>query len=392
MLPETFDGRRLRRAWWTTPLIMTVIVFACVATLSVVIANGSAGRYQEPDVESALLIAAAIAAFLGLCGMAMGSGYHRSAKMALTVGLGVNELPGSHPMTQRVHGLAAKLNLPPPSVALMRQANAYAIGSSPNDAAVVLGMPLVKHLSPDELDAVIGHELGHIVSGDMRRMQFAEGYQQMFVSMFSTFVDALVKGVAKTRSGAQLGQALGDLGRVTLFAVSEMAVKRTSRSREYFADAVGAVLTSPQAMQGALEKIHNLPRAAHRVEKRYQSLMFCGLGGGSVFGTHPTLAQRLVALDNGHHIDAVMRRADAGSRKREQDVADAPASPAFGGSQPGRYERPAAMRSAAPEPEELPFEPRDEMTAGLIDSLYHRLYLVSFGSFLTGFVGGMFVS
>lgn len=379
---------------------MTLIVFACVGTLSIFFAQENAGRYQEPDYGQALLIAAAIAVFFGLCGMAMGSGYDRSAKLALTVGLGVNELAASHPMTQRVHALAAKLNLPPPSVALMHQANAYAIGSSPEDAAVVLGVPLVKHLTADELDAVIGHELGHIVSGDMRRMQFAEGYQQMFVSMFVIFVNALVQAIAKTRSGAKLGYTLGDLGRVTLFAVSELAVKRTSRSREYVADAIGAVLTSPEAMQGALNKIHNLPSGRHDVVRRYQSLMFCGLGGGaSVFGTHPTLNQRIAALDKGRHIEAIFRQASGAPARPEPEPepsqswrAPPPPRPDWTRQPDVSIASPRAPLQASSSFGAGGFEADPELEPrSVIDVLYERLFLVSCASFITGVLGGLVI-
>lgn len=378
---------------------MTLIVFAFAAFISVWAENDSA-RYRQPDNQTALMIAAAIAGFFGLCGMAMGSGYHRSARQALTLGLGVSELPLNHPLTKRVHDLAAKLDLPPPSVAMMRTANAYAIGSSPEDAAVVLGIPLIKHLSPEELDAVIGHELGHIVSGDMRRMQFAEGYQQMFVSVFTTIANAIVQAVAKTRTGAQLGYAIGNFGRHTVFLVSELAVKQTSRKREYVADAIGAVLTSPAAMQGALHKIHNLPRGADLVEKRYQSLMFCGFGGGgSLFGTHPSLGQRLSALESGRQIEAIMRRA-AGAppptaltqhapqprASIRQAATQDPAAAFAGYGDPRRDQAPAFTPDTRDAPN-LRYDDPDP--PGVVDVLYDRLLLITIASFITGIVGGM---
>ena len=92
---------------------------------------------------------------------------------------GVSYLAADHPLSQRVAALAKKVGLPAPSVGVVNVINAFAMGSSSSDAAVVLGLPLIQSFSDEELDAVIGHELGHIVSNDMLRMQFAEGFQSM---------------------------------------------------------------------------------------------------------------------------------------------------------------------------------------------------------------------
>jgi Zn-dependent protease with chaperone function len=316
MLPASFQSQRLHRPWWTTAITMVLcplLVLYTVVWLVVVVTQPIGSVFNVIPIFFAIVAELGpgplmVTSFIGLCGLGWGSRYVTSATNTLTHALGVTELPATHALTKRVHRLADQLQLPKPKVAMMTEANAYAIGKSPTDAAVVIGLPLIQSLSSEELDAVIGHELGHIVSGDMRRMQMAEGYQTMLGSMFSTFVTILIRAIAKTRSGAMLGQALGQLGRITLFIGSELIVKRLSRSREFVADAIGAALTSPAAMQSALMKIHGVAPTKTKIDRRYASLMFYSGASGSLMATHPTLQRRIQALESGDVLSQVMRK------------------------------------------------------------------------------------
>lgn len=95
---------------------------------------------------------------------------------------GVSLLKESDPLAQRVHILAGNLGLSvKPWVGVMPHNNAYAIGSNPDNALVVIGQPLINGLTEDEVNAIIGHELGHVVNNDMRRMGFARSFQNSLV-------------------------------------------------------------------------------------------------------------------------------------------------------------------------------------------------------------------
>lgn len=318
-IPAAFDGRRLRRRAWTVPfkLAFAPLAVAAAVILSPVAVYWPWAFLSEPFNVAAYAIGSigpipiGIAAVLSLCGLLMGLRFSSSASKVLAQRLGVRELGPESPLTQRVHRIAAALNLPPPKVATMpNTVNAYAIGSSIKDSAVVLGLPLVHGLSSDELDAVIGHELGHIVSGDMANMQMAAGFQSM--------VDGMLDGT--TRVGAEVGRsqsrnsavgalvyAAGQLIRGTVFLVSELLVKRQSRKREYVADAFGALAATPEAMASALRKLQTLSPGPASVPKAYQCLMFWN-DGGSVFSTHPAFDRRITALQDGQHVRAVLAK------------------------------------------------------------------------------------
>lgn len=316
-------GMKLRRPWWIVPLFMTfsTVVMAYLIVGGFRYLSGTGGRWNRAEswaqgIEMAGPWPAYVALALSALGIAWGWRYVQRTKLALTDGFGVKYLQADHLLTQRVHALAARLDLPPPAVGLTAQVNAFACGPSPDKAAVIVGVPLAKHLSREELDAVIGHELGHIVSGDMRQMQLAEGFQSMFGNVFGT-VTALVGSVAASqvrdrttahaiRSGSGI---LNLLGRYIIAFASELMVKGLSRNREYYADAVGAALTSPQAMASALERIHKIAAKPTDVESAYGYLMFRGSSFGRLFSTHPTMERRQAALEKGTYTRLLPRKA-----------------------------------------------------------------------------------
>lgn len=191
---------------------------------------------------------------------------------------GVTLVPETDPLAQRVHVLAGNLGLDvKPWVGVMPHNNAYAIGSDRNNALVVVGQPLLDSLTEDEVNAIIGHELGHVVNNDMRRMGFARSFQNSLVWYL---------GFSRTVQG---------WGRWFLTWLSELFVLGLSRKREYWADAIGAVLTSKEAMISALEKLHREPSLSD-FERENARLMFRGVASGSMLSTHPTLEERRQAL------------------------------------------------------------------------------------------------
>lgn len=292
-------GRMLRRPWWMTPLIMTI---STTVTCYVVVGLARA-RFQFAHIGEGVVNAGPaplyVALLLSLLGFLSGHRFNAAARPAMAAGFRVHYLPNDHAVAQRVHHLAAQLDLPPPAVGVTPAFNAFACGPNVHNAAVVIGIPLGKVLTRDELDAVIGHELGHVVSGDMRQMQFAEGFQRAFGQVFGIFSAVAVNVAAsatRDRSAAMLvhstGQSLHILERYLLALGGELLVKGLSRNREYHADAVGAALTSPEAMSSALEKVQAGPRESLSVEQEFGYLMFKGFSFGRLFSTHPTISAR----------------------------------------------------------------------------------------------------
>ena len=168
---------------------------------------------------------------------------------------------------------AKALAIPTPQVGTIKAFNAFAMGLNHSNASIAIGEPLMDKLTPDEVAAVIGHELGHVVSGDMRRMM-----------LMRTFQNATVwYGVT---------QGVKQIVRWVVCWAAELAILAFSRKREYWADAIGAALAGKSAMIGALKKLEEAP-ALTGDEITHARFMF----RGRALSTHPSTAQRIGALE-----------------------------------------------------------------------------------------------
>lgn len=160
--------------------------------------------------------------------------------------------------------------------------NAFAIGGGPGTSLVAIGSPLKEILTGSEIGAVIGHELGHIALQDSRRKLLALAHQEFLVRF-------LVFGGIRTAA------------RWFFTFVSELMLLGLSRNREFWADAVGAYLTSTEDMIAALQKLSMASAAPTQLEKQYTQLMFRP-DLSRWLSTHPTYEKRIQALSRGTYI------------------------------------------------------------------------------------------
>jgi heat shock protein HtpX len=77
---------------------------------------------------------------------------------------------------------------------------------------------------------------------------------------------------------------------------AELYILAFSRKREYWADAIGAALTSKEAMIGALKKLAEAPPLTD-AENTHARFMVRGRIS-SAFSTHPSFEERIVALQH----------------------------------------------------------------------------------------------
>ena len=215
---------------------------------------------------------------------------------------------GAQPVTQAeapelyaiVANLAQRAGLPMPRIAVIPEdtPNAFATGRDPEHAVVAVTEGILRILSRPQLEAVLGHELGHVKHRDILIGSLAAVLAQaiMFLSRFAGFFGARDE---EGRSNPIAGIAIMILGPLAAFLL-QMAV---SRSREYLADAYSAHLTGrPDMLAAALERLescnqqqpmaHSEPASAHMMIVNPLS------GGGlmSLFSTHPPLAVRVERL------------------------------------------------------------------------------------------------
>lgn len=184
----------------------------------------------------------------------------------------------NHKLYRMTAEMADALGLPLPEVCLYESEDINAWAAGPNEHRAVIGITSTLARCEDRIiQAVIAHELGHIAFRDVQRMELARGFHKaLFMILRHEETQWLVSKVYAP--------------------LSELVLLAVSRKREYWADAFAAAMVGNDTMIEALAVVHAEPEYRTRKAKknRYALLRF---GEGSVFSTHPTLEQRVQALE-----------------------------------------------------------------------------------------------
>jgi heat shock protein HtpX len=192
--------------------------------------------------------------------------YFSSAKIALAASgakvVSAEEAPELHAMVER---LCAMANLPKPQIAVVdtNVPNAFATGRNPKHAAVAVTSGLWQRLEPQEIEAVLAHELSHVANRDVLVMTVASFFAMLaamltrfglYAGMFGGF------GGGGNRSNGNNNQVpvwlIVFLVSVVVYAISWVLIRTISRYREYAADRGSAIITgAPENLMSALQKI-----------------------------------------------------------------------------------------------------------------------------------------
>jgi heat shock protein HtpX len=133
--------------------------------------------------------------------------------------------------------------------------NAFAYSSPIAGRRVAITTELLKTLEDEEVEAVLGHEIGHLKHRDVQVMMFASILPAIFYYIgFSFMLSGMMQG-GRSRNGG--GAALIGIAAITLYWVLSLFVMGLSRLREYYADAhaVKTVDDGARKLTEALSKI-----------------------------------------------------------------------------------------------------------------------------------------
>ena len=214
------------------------------------------------------------------------------------------QAPQFHALIRR---LAQGAGLPMPRLFIIPTdtPNAFATGRNPQHAAVAATQGILRILTPDELEGVMAHELGHVLHRDILISSIAATLAGAIMMLARMAQWAAFFGGGRSSEDDE-GGAGGILGLVALAVVAPLAAMliqmAISRAREYLADAAGAKISrKPQALADALEKLERGATALPMQANPATAHMFIvnPLRGSSVlslFSTHPPVAERVARL------------------------------------------------------------------------------------------------
>ncbi|MFN5062109.1 MAG: M48 family metalloprotease [Pseudomonadota bacterium] len=160
---------------------------------------------------------------------------------------------------------------------------AFTYGHYPSNARVVLSRGIFELLTPDEVDAVVAHEMGHVCHWDMVVMTIAQ-----LVPLLAYYIYRMASEGSDRKSKENSAAMVIAGGAYIVYIVSQLVVLWFSRTREYYADRfAGKWSASPNVLASALVKIgYGLASGgAHPAAKPPDSPRASHLGGSSGFAT-----------------------------------------------------------------------------------------------------------
>jgi len=205
-------------------------------------------------------------------------------------------------LVSTVKRLAEKAGVGMPEVGIYEgEPNAFATGAFRDSSLVAVSSGLLQSMSHEEVEAVLGHEIGHVANGDMVTLTLIQGVVNTFVVFLSRVVGYVVdKAVFKTERGVGMGYYITVMVSQIVFGIlASLIVAWFSRQREFRADAASAgLLGSPRPMVSALRRLGGLEPGTLP-----QSLQAFGIAEGeskfmSLFASHPPIEARISALEN----------------------------------------------------------------------------------------------
>lgn len=266
-----------------------VVLWAVVLGLGYLVASGTGNVWW-------------IAIFCGVGLISTFWTYWNSATIALrqmrAIQVTRDQAPGLYAIVEE---LSNQMDMPMPTIWIAPTAtpNAFATGRNPSNAAVCCTEGILRLLSERELRAVLGHELMHVYNRDILSASVAAALGGMVSSLAQL---AYLSG-ARNRNGNALVGLIAMIAAPIAAALIQMGI---SRSREYSADADGALLTGdPAGLASALRRIESgvaaAPMQATPENENASALMianpFRGGGMKNLFSTHPPMDDRIARLE-----------------------------------------------------------------------------------------------
>jgi heat shock protein HtpX len=149
--------------------------------------------------------------------------------------------------------------------------NAFAYGSPIAGNRVAVTDGILKTLDSGEVEAVIGHELGHLKHRDVQTMMFVSLLPALFSYIGYSFMLSNMYG---NRRNEGSGAALAGIGFMAFSWILNMFILYLSRLREYYADRHSALMVEngSQKLSTGLAKIVQATKNMRQNKKQKQNL------------------------------------------------------------------------------------------------------------------------
>ncbi len=204
--------------------------------------------------------------------------------------------------TVRRQAQSAGIKMPEVGIYDAPEINAFATGPSRNNSLVAVSTGLLRAMSRNEAEAVLGHEISHVANGDMVTMTLIQGVLNTFVIFLARVVgraiDAMVSGNRDNDGPSFFYYIIVFVLDMVFGMLAQVIAMRFSRWREFRADAGGAQLAGKEKMIGALQRLAQ----TYGQSTLPSAIQAFGISGGIAHGlrgllmSHPPLEERIQRL------------------------------------------------------------------------------------------------
>jgi heat shock protein HtpX len=192
-------------------------------------------------------------------------------------------------LIHHAHEISEKLKIKLPEIGVFksREISAFATGAG-NLSLIALSTGLLERLSPNQIRAVLAHEISHVANGDMYEIAAVQGIISGFVLICArvfcgTF---LIPTISLSRI----------LVEIFIGLVGYAIVCKMYRSSEHLADAGAAKVVGAKSMIEVIE----ITQGERIISDGLSSLAVSPKNGsaffGKIFSTHPSVASRISHL------------------------------------------------------------------------------------------------
>lgn len=314
-----------RKAKTKTVIYVTIFIFltliaSALAEIAMRIFAGD--NYGNPDIPFVglgfLAVTFGVASFNYMNYLQAGGSYVAESVGAEQVNPYTRN-PKEKQLMNIVEEIAIATSLPVPPVYILEadEINAFAAGTSPDNAAITVTRGCLNLLNRDELQGVLAHEFGHIYHRDMTiGMRVAAMIMGFFIVTYIglRLLENSAYSSRRDDEDRRGGNPIAILAIIFLVAGSitwffgSILQAMVSRQREYLADASSVQYTrNPQGIANALRKIEasqisDMPRSgkpfAHLYFNEHSSFW------SRIFATHPPVEDRIAAIEGGEYENA----------------------------------------------------------------------------------------
>lgn len=298
-------------------LVLLVVLTALAALVGYLIGWALEGEVSDsmPLVSGFGVVAAGAmaAASVGWSVVSLAFGNRLVLSMAEAKEIAKEDAPQLYNVVEEI---AIASGVPMPKVMVMETEvpNAFATGTSTSNAAIAVTRGLLSTLSRDELQGVVGHEMGHIANLDTRYMTVVGVTVGLIALVSEMILRYLQWGNYRSRRSDGSNERRGGSAFLIIIllvvaVLAPLAAKAVqmavSRQREYLADATSVQFTrNPEGLISALRKLEAAAQPFPGVSHATQHLFIVNPvqrvtpSTSALMATHPDIEARIARLRN----------------------------------------------------------------------------------------------